>query len=299
VRDDVVLGRLAKAAYALLVVAAAYSGAVAVNAAIAFFLDHGVSVAKPRPSDGKEPTTSKRPSKSIVDYSIIFERNLFGSEPIAVTEGSVAAPVAAELDLRLRGTAEFDGRGFAVIEETGQGRQEVFAVGERVFDGPRLVGVRDGKAILLHKGRKTTLEIAEDEENEGVRHGGGHGKKADVKSQPEASGIRQTSPYSYLVDRREVEHSIENLNTVITQMRAVPYLRDGKSLGFRVFNIRPNSLFERMGLENGDVIQNVNGNELSSPTQALGLLDSVQSADEIVVNLLRNDEPHTMTYTIR
>ena len=76
---------------------------------------------------------------------------------------------------------------------------------------------------------------------------------------PTANGIRQVGDNRYLVDRGEVDHSIENLSTVVTQMRAVPYLKDGKSLGFRVFNIRSGSLFERMGLKNGDVIQAVNG----------------------------------------
>ena len=76
-------------------------------------------------------------------------------------------------------------------------------------------------------------------------------------------------------------------------------MKDGKSLGFRVFNIRSGSLFERMGLKNGDVIQSVNGTTLDDPSRALALLDEVQSADEITVDLLRDDHPNTLTYSIR
>jgi general secretion pathway protein C len=114
-----------------------------------------------------------------------------------------------------------------------------------------------------------------------------------------SGAIRRVDDGRYLVDRREVEHSIENLSTVMTQMRAVPYLRDGKNMGFRVFNIRSGSIFERMGLQNGDVISRVNGTELTDPSKALGLLEDMQTADEIRIDLLRKNSPTTFTYTVR
>jgi len=92
---------------------------------------------------------------------------------------------------------------------------------------------------------------------------------------------------------------MDNLNQIATQMRAVPYLKDGQTLGFRVFNIHANSVFERMGLKNGDVIQRVNGVELDSPAKALALLEDVQTTEEIRIDLLREDAPSTLTYTVR
>jgi general secretion pathway protein C len=295
VRDAIVLQRSANVAQALLVVVAAYCGALAVNAGVAFWLDS----AEPAPREdapqvAQTETGSERGVQT--DYSIVFERNLFGSEPIGTTE--TAVPGAAPASLSLRGTAELDGRGFAVFEDTADGRQDVFLVGERIFDGPKLVAVEPGRATVLTKGRKQVYEISlgyegESEEPESTS------EKTPEKTADLGQGIRKTGENAYAVDRREVEYAVENLNTIITQMRAVPYLRDGASLGFRVFNIRPESLFERMGLKNGDVIQSVNGIELSSPSQALGLLNSVASADQLQVNLLRNNQPNTLTYAIQ
>jgi general secretion pathway protein C len=70
-------------------------------------------------------------------------------------------------------------------------------------------------------------------------------------------------------------------------------------MGFRVFNIRSGSIFERMGLQNGDVISRVNGTELTDPSKALGLLEDMQTADEIRIDLLRKNSPTTFTYTVR
>jgi general secretion pathway protein C len=291
VRDAIVLRRSANVAQALLVVVAAYCGALAVNAGIAFWLDSAEPAQQAAvPQVSQTETGRERSVQS--DYSVVFERNLFGSEPIGTTE--TAVPGIAPASLSLRGTAELEGRGFAVFEDTADGRQDVFLVGERVFDGPKLVSVEPGRATVLTKGRKQVYEISVGDEEESEEP-----EETPEKTPELGQGIRKTGENAYAVDRREVEYAIENLNSIITQMRAVPYLRDGASLGFRVFNIRPESLFERMGLKNGDVIQSVNGIELSSPSQALGLLNSVASADQLQVNLLRNNQPNTLTYAIQ
>jgi general secretion pathway protein C len=291
VRDAIVLRRSANVAQALLVVVAAYCGALAVNAGIAFWLDSAEPAQQAAvPQVSQTETGRERSVQS--DYSVVFERNLFGSEPIGTTE--TAVPGIAPASLSLRGTAELEGRGFAVFEDTADGRQDVFLVGERVFDGPKLVSVERGRATVLTKGRKQVYEISVGDEEESEEP-----EETPEKTPELGQGIRKTGENAYAVDRREVEYAIENLNSIITQMRAVPYLRDGASLGFRVFNIRPESLFERMGLKNGDVIQSVNGIELSSPSQALGLLNSVASADQLQVNLLRNNQPNTLTYAIQ
>ena len=279
----------------LLVIATAYAAALAVNSALAFWLD---STDDLKLDDARQAAIAKsEPSSTRTrEYSIIFERNLFGTEPIAVpTGGDTAAIAASGLELRLLGTAQVDDRGYAVIEDVAGNRQDVFAVGEDVFDGPKLVAVGEGTAEILVRGRKQTLEIAsaeapasEEPGRERRRAAGGGGE-----------GIRQTGSNTYLVDRREVEHSVENLNQLSTQMRAVPFMKDGQTVGFRVFNIRNGSLFERMGLKNGDVIQKANGVELDSPTKALALLEDVQTTEELRLDLLRDNSPSTLVYTIR
>jgi general secretion pathway protein C len=278
----------------LLVVAAAYAGALAVNSAIAFWLDSADDL-KLRDTSRSTGAKSEPSSTRTREYSVIFERNLFGSEPIAVpSPGDFSAVSDSGLELRLLGTAQVDGRGYAVLEDVGESREDVFAVGEAIFDGPKLVAVGEGTAEILVGGRKQTLEIANAAAPAPEEHG--RERKRDDGG---GDGIRKTGANAYLVDRREVEHSVENLNQLSTQMRAVPFIKEGQTIGFRVFNIRANSVFERMGLKNGDVIQKVNGVELDSPTKALALLEDVQTTTELRVDLLRENSPSTLVYTIR
>jgi general secretion pathway protein C len=287
VRDALVLRRWTAVARWLLVAVAAYAGALAVNAALAFWFD--VPDDLPKAAARRNTASKPRAAERARDHSVIFERNLFGGEPIVVAAAPDRVVSADALDLRLLGTAQVDGRGFAVVEDVAGSRQDVFVVGESIFDGPTLVAVGDGNAKISVGGRTQTLEIAAAVSARGEEPNGA----------ALAGGIRQTGANSFLVDRREVEHSIENLNKIATQMRAVPYLKDGAAIGFRVFNIRANSIFDRIGLKNGDVIQKVNGVDLDSPTKALALLEDVQTTEEIRVDLLRANAPTTLVYTVR
>ena len=92
---------------------------------------------------------------------------------------------------------------------------------------------------------------------------------------------------------------VANLNDVITQARAVPVMSGGKSAGFKLFSIRPGSIFQKIGLEDGDIVQRVNDTELTDPSKAVGLLEEVQSVAQVRVNFARSGKLHTYTYTIR
>jgi general secretion pathway protein C len=289
------LRRVVRAGRWVLVVLTAWASALAANQII--FPDPGAGAGSE--VERRATPDRVRGASSQLDPSIILERNLFGSAPVAEVASSDRAGRGFDNSLKLRGTAFSEGRAFAVFEN-GDGAQEVFIVGERVFEGARVHSIEPEAAVLAAGGRRRRYEIEEEEtEEEDGREGNGGGRKRDAAPTGPTGGIRATSPGNYVVDRREVDFAIENLNYVITQARAVPVLRDGKATGYKLFNIRPGSLFERLGLRNGDVVQRINGNELDNPGKAVGLLDEIQSMEEIRMDFLRGGKPLTFEYAVR
>jgi len=154
VRAELDLRRTVNLVQALLVATTACAAALVIGAAARLWL--GTEVAdSPRAGAKEQAEPAEQAHKARADYSAIFERNLFGSEPIVDT-GSGAV---AHADLLLRGTAQFGGTGYAVIENADSGLQQLFAVGDAVFDGPKLVAVEARTATLMRGGRKVVLEI--------------------------------------------------------------------------------------------------------------------------------------------
>ena len=81
--------------------------------------------------------------------------------------------------------------------------------------------------------------------------------------------------------------------------RIVPETKDGKSAGFRLFSVKPDGPFAKIGLQNGDVISAINGLEMTSPDKALRSTRSSRRANHLSVGLERNGQKITKDYNIR
>jgi len=123
---------------------------------------------------------------------------------------------------------------------------------------------------------------------------------ANAAAQPgQNPHIRQISDAQYQIDRSEVDSALDNMNQLFTQIRAVPHFEGGKSVGFRLFAIRQGSIFDQIGLKNGDVIQRINGSDLSDPAKALALFQQLRSESSINMDYLRNKETKSVSYQIQ
>jgi len=102
-----------------------------------------------------------------------------------------------------------------------------------------------------------------------------------------------------LIDETRVESALANVNRLMTQIRVVPQLRGGRNQGWKVFAIRPNSIFAQIGLKNGDVIQSVNGRDLLTPTKAFEAFQELRDANHLEVAIVRRGVQQTLDYEIR
>ncbi len=112
------------------------------------------------------------------------------------------------------------------------------------------------------------------------------------------TGIRALSENEYEVPRGEIDKTLSNLNDVAMQARIVPAFKDGQAQGFKLFAIRPDSIYTKIGIQNGDVIQKINGYELNSPEKALEVYTKLKEANRIDIEYERNGVKGHKTYTI-
>lgn len=101
------------------------------------------------------------------------------------------------------------------------------------------------------------------------------------------------------IDRPLIDKLLANTTALATSARFVPSVRDGRPNGFKLYAIRPSSIFAKIGLENGDTVKSINGMEMSTPDQALGVYTKVRSASHLSVTVDRRGETATLDYTIR
>ncbi|HET7826216.1 MAG TPA: type II secretion system protein GspC, partial [Anaeromyxobacter sp.] len=112
------------------------------------------------------------------------------------------------------------------------------------------------------------------------------------------SGVRQVADNRYELDRSVIDSTLSNLNTIATQARIVPSFRNGVANGFKLFSIQPGSLYASIGIENGDVIQRVNGYEINSPEKALELYQKLRESQHVTIELDRGGQVIRKEYNI-
>jgi len=113
------------------------------------------------------------------------------------------------------------------------------------------------------------------------------------------ANVTKVKSGEYEISRAEIDNVLSNMSKLATQARIVPSFKNGKANGFKLFSIRPNSLYDKLGIQNGDIVQQINGYEINSPDKALEIYSKLKDAQTITVDLQRRGKSRTMTYNIR
>jgi general secretion pathway protein C len=227
-----------------------------------------------------------QPRKELSDYSSILERGLFGEGRASSSSGPAAA--ADYSAYVLIGTVEGDQFAGAVLEDATK-VQAFYRLGQKLPDGGQLVNVgRDTVAIRRPDGGTVEVQVVDDTKIVNVASRG-----------PAGGGVRKVGEGSFLVDQHEVQSSTDNLNTILTQARALPYQEQGKTVGFRISEIVPGSIYQKIGLQNGDVVQRVNTEDVTDPGKFFQMYQGLKDEKHITIDLLRNGQRQTLNYDIR
>jgi hypothetical protein len=112
-------------------------------------------------------------------------------------------------------------------------------------------------------------------------------------------GITCATPGHCVLTRKLLDHLLADTSALATGARIVPSLHDGKPEGFKLYAMRPGSVYVRLGFENGDTVQTINGMDLSSPEKALEIYTKLRNATEVTVRIVRRGQPLTLQIEIR
>jgi general secretion pathway protein C len=111
--------------------------------------------------------------------------------------------------------------------------------------------------------------------------------------------VRQTGPQSYEVSRRDLDVVLANPSELLMQARVIPAMRNGEPQGFKLFSIRSGSLYSKIGLQNGDILQRINGLSIASAERGLEAFQKLRESSHIEVEVERNGQPMRLSYSMR
>jgi len=204
-------------------------------------------------------------------------------------------PVRSSLHGTLVGTAIADPRRYSLVQITNPDLNEtqVYAIGDK-YQGARIYAVEKERVLIDNNGVNEYIDnSAAAPPNIGI---------SPVPQPPQAGGggegVKQLSENQYVVAKSEINNALTNLSDLATKARIVPSFKNGVANGFKLFSIVPDSLYAKIGIQNGDVIRRINGYEMNSPDKALEIYQKLRDASRIEIELERRGETLRKSYSI-
>jgi general secretion pathway protein C len=219
------------------------------------------------------------PRRELSDYSSVLERGLFGEG-----KGPSSAPAAETSVFKLIGTVEGEMFSGAVLEDTTG--QAFYRIHQKLPDGSQITKVgHDRITIKRADGGTTELQV-----DDGTT----------IVSMPKpGAAMKKLGEGKFMLDQREVTAGTENINQLLTQARALPYVEQGKTVGFRISEIVPGSLYDKIGLQNGDVIQKINSQDVDDPAKFFQMYQNLKEERNVSIDMIRGGQRQTVNYEIR
>jgi len=243
----------------------------------------------------------------------ILRRNIFCSTcpPILQTEGGPKQPDAppplqrTSLNLKLLAIMfappPADPRwSVAIIRDNDAKSAGPYNVGSRLRDATIDDIVEDRVYLDFGGGKREYLDLLDrPQPAAGAPAPATPAPSTDPLSAELDKGIKKIGEHNYEVQRSTLDSLLGNMAALAKGARIVPETKDGKPAGFKLFSIRPDGPFAKIGLLNGDVVSAINGLEMNSPDQALLAYTKLKTANHLSVAIERNGQKITKDYNIR
>jgi len=173
--------------------------------------------------------------------------------------------------------------GFIVVEERGSHKQKLYRLGDKIGQD-KLIKITRNTATLKNGVRETILKIKETMEGPLLPNSSGAGRNNAI-------------PGNYTLNKKSVNENLSDLKSLTNQAVVRPFLNNGVQEGYTISNIAPNSLYEKAGIQNGDIIIDINNNRMQNANDILQVLNSMQSGSSMDLNVKRNGKIETIHYS--
>lgn len=243
--------------------------------------------------------------KKALDLSGIIQLNLFGvlNEQKKVTEVKVQDAPETKLRLTLSGTVASDDLSIAAAIIENNGKQETYGIGDKIT-GTRatLENVASDRVLIKQSGRIETLMLDGFEYNKA--------SSSDFLSTSRERGVPNTEPRApEVVDQRDnraltqsalqLKNDInEDPGKIADHLKIVPKRSDGNIIGYQLMPGNNPAFFQSSGLVSGDVAVQMNGLDLTIPSEAAQALQALKQDTELSLLVERNGEMTEILFSI-
>lgn len=111
--------------------------------------------------------------------------------------------------------------------------------------------------------------------------------------------VKKVGDSRFQVDRKTLDAKLQDRAALAKGATPIPNYKNGKKAGLKIMNIQSDSVYNDIGLQNGDVLQAVNGEKIKSQAHALELFEKFRKSSKVSIDIERNGKSQQLDYDIR
>jgi len=221
-----------------------------------------------------------------IDTKPIIQAHLFGhpkQQTTPVPSAIVSAP-ETRLNLTLLGTLHSDQaeNAKALISQANANAKE-YSIGDAVPGGAQLAEVYPEKVILRRNGQYETLPL----------------KRNPLTKESSIAFSEDPNPTRSAALLAAREQILAKPATISDYIRFYPYQQNGRFIGYRLKpGLNQPQLFNELGLHADDVVTAINGVVLNDALKGLSAIETLATASEVNLQLLRQGKTDFITIPI-
>jgi general secretion pathway protein C len=205
-----------------------------------------------------------------------------------------------ELPLKLWGTIASDDAdlAWASIEEVGTQNTSAFRVGDQI-QAATVVGIERRRVVLLENGNRRALTLDDDTESpagpapRAASSSARAGERPSRRTSSAAAARKSMRDRTRQLSEDHIEAEPQNEKAVAnnpaalySQARILPKVgEDGQVAGLEISAIQAGSVFERAGIQNGEVITEIDGVPISSIGKSAQIMSALTDQGGVNVTL--------------
>lgn len=217
----------------------------------------------------------------------------------SVSAGTTQESTELQLLGAITGTRTANGgRSVALVKHRASGRVAAVALGGRVFDVGEIIHIQS-KSIVIRDDRGAQTIIY-------AKLGGARAPGLIAAPQiPIAAGERYSEEgFERIGNKIQVDATYRDrmvtkeLPTILMSAASEPVVENGKIRGFRLFQFEPGSIFEKLGMHDGDIVESINGVPLNDVARTIQFLNGLKAERDVELSVVRGGKPVKLNLTV-
>ncbi len=175
---------------------------------------------------------------------------------------------------------EPEGKNLAFIEDKRNEHQDVYSIGTNVPGGAKVIKIFNNGVLLERNDLSHKLELRQSINDSGS----------------DESGYKKLSSNEWILNAGKMFPGLWDVVKTFKGVRVAKFRRPDGDSGLRVNELSDDNLLKNIGLEEGDIVEEINGQHIENTGDLLDYLWGLDNQSDIVVSLDRQGKKTKLKY---